>query len=296
MFRKDGILKYHPSLIHMTKELAAAEDMYSVVLLRARALTITLGGVTCFLDGAYLLCLGADDTLTVGRGTYEASALRFLPAFYNVNLTASLIDTPLYEDMRTRYGYPDFHLFRDRKEGFLGILPLSDEEYENTRLHFLCAGQHIDSHASDRLWSCRARSDMISILRIAEGVYWGDASGEGSEIVRYIREHLDREITLQGLCLRFNTNRTSLTQEMKRLTGMAPMQYVQLERLNQSRPDLLFTGLSIGEVAQKYGFSSENYYIRAFKKQFGKTPLQYRRDGVAERIRNQEKYRALSKK
>ena len=37
------------------------------------------------------------------------------------------------------------------------------------------------------------------------------------------------------------------------------------------------------EIALKYGFSGENYYIRAFRKRFGKSPLQYRLEGRAAR-------------
>jgi len=69
---------------------------------------------------------------------------------------------------------------------------------------------------------------------------------------------------------------------------MAPMEYVMEERLNQSCPDLLFTALPIGDVALKYGFSGANYYIRAFKRRFGKSPLQYRNDGL-ERLRQHDK-------
>ena len=269
--------------------------MYSLILLRAKGLSMTLSGVRCFLDGSYLLCLSIDDILEVHSGFYEATAIRFMPGFYNVNLTHSLIRKPIYQDMRTRYGYPDFHLFHERDHAFCGILPLSNDEYEIARLHFLCAKQHIDDHRTDGMWSCHTRSDMISILRIAEGAYSGNASGEDNEIIRYIREHLDRELTLASLCLHLNTNRTTLAQRIKALTGMSPMQYILTERLNQSRPDLLFTEVSVADIAKKYGFSNENYYIRAFKKHFGTTPLQYRRDGVAERIRNQEKYREHSK-
>jgi AraC family transcriptional regulator len=72
---------------------------------------------------------------------------------------------------------------------------------------------------------------------------------------------------------------------VKALTGLSPMQYVLEERLNQSRPDLLFTDIPISEISLKYGFLDDNYYIRAFKKRFGKTPLQYRLDGRAARSR-----------
>ncbi len=284
-------MHYDFSLIHMTNTLESSDTMYSIICLRAARLSVTLNGVRCYLDGKYMLCLSQDDTLRVEGGRYEALNLHFQPYFYNVNLNHNVIGLSMYEEMRSRFGYPDFHLFRQRDASFVGILPLNDEEYELSNRHFLRVGQHIDNHPTDKMWSCHARSDMISILRIAEGAYQGDAVHDGNEILRFIRDHLGEEITLTTLSQRFHTNRTTLTRLIKEQTGMTPMQYVMEERLNQSRPDLLFTDVSVQDLAEKYGFADVNYFIRAFKKRFGKTPLQYRTEGCAERIRNQNIYR-----
>ena len=92
-------------------------------------------------------------------------------------------------------------------------------------------------------------------------------------------------MSVESLCRMFKTNRTTLNKTVKAATGLSPMQFVLEERLNQSRPDLLFTALPIGFIAMKYGFSNANYYIRAFKQRFGKSPLQYRNEQI-------EKWRA----
>lgn len=73
------------------------------------------------------------------------------------------------------------------------------------------------------------------------------------------------------------------------------MQYIIEERLNQSRPDLLFTWVPIAELAEKYGFSDVSYYTRAFRKRFGKTPHCYRQEGRTDRIENETKYHLKEK-
>ena len=289
-------MKYEKSLIYITERLESSKEMYSLICLKATGLLMTLNKVKCYLDGHYMLCLSSDDELIANHGEHEAQTLHFLPYFYNVNLNHNVIGLAMYEEMRTLYGYPDFHLFRVRDERFFGILRLNSEEYEMAQVCFQRAGQHIDDHISDVNWSCRTRSDMISILRIAEGAYIGEQSGKGNEILRYIRDNLGEEITLTSLCKQFHTNRTTLTNIIKELTGMSPIQYVLEERLNQSRPDLLFTWVSIQEIAEKYGFDDTNYYIRAFKKRFGTTPLQYRHEGREERIRNETIYHERERK
>ena len=286
-------MEYRPELIALSSEPRLATPMYSLVLLKASSVSCTLSGVRCYLDGHYLLCLNDEDLLTIHAGRYDLLNFGFLPFFYNVNLSRSVIIGADYADLRARHGYPDFHLFHTRNEVFCGIVRLRLEEYEFLRGLFLRAGEHIENRETDIAWSCHTRSELISILRVAENCYLGgEAEGDipdgkrpeiGQEVLRYIRNHIDSPLSLDELSYRFHTNRTTLTRRIKELTGMTPALYILEERLNQSRPDLLFTGLSIEEVARKYGFSGENYYIRAFRKRFGKSPLQYRMEGRAAR-------------
>ncbi len=276
-------MEYRPDLIALSSEPHFATPMYSLMLIKASGVSCTLSGVRCYLDGHYLLCLNDEDRLTIHAGRCDLLNFGFLPFFYNVNLNRSIIVGEDYSDLRARHGYPDFHLFHTRDEAFCGIVRLRLEEYEVLRGHFIRAGEHIENRENDDSWSCHTRSELISILRIAETCYLGGQSDIGQDIMRYIRNHLDTPLTLDSLSARFHTNRTTLTRRVKELTGLTPAQYILEERLNQSRPDLLFTGLSIEEIALKYGFSGENYYIRAFKKRFGKSPLQYRIEGRAAR-------------
>lgn len=281
-------MMYSENLIKMTNKLCENEDMFSLVLLSAKSLTIILSGYRCFLDGKYIICLNCDDKLSVHSGHYEAKNLSFRPYFYNVNLNHHIIGTDFYTEMREKYGYPDFRLFRMRDNDYFGIVPISDEEYNTASLYFEQAKRNIDTHFGDGMWSCRTRADVISILRIAEGAYLGKKSGLENEILRYIYDNIDSEINLDILCSRFNTNRTSLSQLIKEKTGMPPMKFILETRLTQSCPVLLFTEIPVNEIAEKYGFSDANYYIRSFKKRFGKTPMQYRKDGVMERKKDKE--------
>ena len=283
-------MKYSYDLIHTDNGLNTEEGLYSLILLRASSLSITLNEVRCYLDGNYLLCLSEEDTLEYHSGTHDCLSLRFLPYFYNVNLSHRIIKNSIYEKMRSKYGYPSFFLFCERNDKYFGVVRLSDEEYNSIRLYTAKIAQHIDEHDTDSRWSCNARSDMISILNIAENAHHGIPGINENPVIRYIRENPSAPLSLAGLCEHFKINRTTLSDTIKKLTGLTPMQYVLEERLNQTRPELLFTNIAIGDLATKYGFGDVNYYIRTFKKHFGVTPLQYRTEGKNERIQNQNKY------
>lgn len=281
-------MRYDASLIRLTDSLPKNDSMYSLICLSAVRLSLSLSGTRCFLDGKYLLCLSADDFLQVHNGYYEALQLKFMPYFYNVNLNHQVIGMPMYEEMRANHGYPDFRLFRHRDENYIGILPLDEDGYRIVMGHLRRAGEFIAGHETDPFWSCRTRSEMIAVLRIAEGADLPEE--EGCEVIRYLQEHIAENHTLASLCERFHTNRTTLSRQIKDRTGMTPMQYLREERLRQSLPDLLFTFLPIGDVARKYGFSDPNYYIRLFRGRYGKTPQQYRTEGFDNRVEREEFY------
>lgn len=283
-------MKYEYSLIHISEHPESSEDFYSISLIDAHGLTFLLNGLNVFLSGKYLFCFSDKDAVKDIKGEYSIKSLRFLPYFYNINLNTAIIEAPVYNEMCEKYGYPDFNLFRNHGEGYQGIIKLSDSEYDSILTLLDLAERHIDNHEMDALWSCRTRSDLISILRIAEAAQAGKHADAINDILRYIRANLNKDLSLSALCERFRMNRTTLAETIKKLTGLTPGQYVLTERLGQSRPELLFTELSVEDISAAYGFSDVNYYIRAFKKKYGVTPLQYRKSGVEKRIREQKNY------
>ena len=59
--------------------------------------------------------------------------------------------------------------------------------------------------------------------------------------------------------------------------GCSPNEYLMRLRVEQAAELLTRTDLAISIVAETLGFADENYFIRAFKKRKGKTPLRYRK-------------------
>ena len=283
-------MQYEYSLIHISDDFGRGGDMYSLSLVDVRDLAFSCNGKSVILSGKYLFCFSSSDKAEHITGEYTAKTLYFLPYFYNVNLNTAIIDAPVYAEMREKYGYPDFYLFRTRTEKYNGIIKLTDGEYENLLSLLLSAERHIYSHPTDVMWSCRTRSDMISILRVAEAAHIGKHADTTNEVLRYIRANPRADLSITALCDKFSTNRTTLADTIKELTGLSPAQYVLSERLGQTRPELLFTAIPVAEIAVKYGFDDPNYYIRAFKKKYGTTPLQFRKNGFEKRIKEEKNY------
>ena len=58
--------------------------------------------------------------------------------------------------------------------------------------------------------------------------------------------------------------------------GMPPLAYLNRMRIYQAMGLLSGTEMSVEEIARSVGFSDSSYFARAFKKQTGATPTEYR--------------------
>ncbi len=69
---------------------------------------------------------------------------------------------------------------------------------------------------------------------------------------------------------------TQLYRKMNALTGEPPNALIRKIRLHRAMEMLKTTDLNISEIAYATGFNDPNYFSRAFHKEFGKAPSEYR--------------------
>lgn len=94
--------------------------------------------------------------------------------------------------------------------------------------------------------------------------------------IAFMEAHLTEKLTLERIVCALGTNRTGLNAAMRSFTGRSTLQYFTLLRLRRAEEMLLSGDGSVLEIAHLCGFEDENYFIRAFKKHYLQTPLQYR--------------------
>jgi len=90
----------------------------------------------------------------------------------------------------------------------------------------------------------------------------------------YVRQHLaDDTLSVAVLAYEFAMSESTLLRQLKRLTGLSPLQYLLEVRLSEARR-LLENRLynSIAQVASQVGYSDAQSFTRGFKQRFGKLP------------------------
>nr|WP_252735665.1 helix-turn-helix domain-containing protein [Zobellia sp. B3R18] len=68
-----------------------------------------------------------------------------------------------------------------------------------------------------------------------------------------------------------------LNLAIRNSTGLTPAKFLEIYILNEGARILRYSNLSIKEIVAELGYSDSSYFIKAFKKQFKKTPMEYRK-------------------
>jgi AraC-like DNA-binding protein len=96
------------------------------------------------------------------------------------------------------------------------------------------------------------------------------------DIVAYINDHLDEELTLQQLSSLACLSPYYFNRLFKKEVGMPPHEYVIETRVHAAKFYLKTTSLSIKEIATKLGFHCESSFCTTFKNKVRLTPSVYR--------------------
>ncbi len=105
-----------------------------------------------------------------------------------------------------------------------------------------------------------------------------------SEFLHTVMEEIEKrlyseEITVPVLCRALGMGKTMLTHKIRGITGQSPGELIESTRLRKAAALIRQEpGKNISEIAYELGFSSPKYFGIRFKKQFGMTPTELRRN------------------
>ena len=95
------------------------------------------------------------------------------------------------------------------------------------------------------------------------------------QITLYIEDHPDEDLSLEALAKEFYVSKYHIAHVFKEKLGMSIHQYITKKRLALCREAILGKA-SITEVYQAFGFGDYSSFYRAFKKEYGISPKDYR--------------------
>ncbi|EKS57074.1 AraC family transcriptional regulator [Citrobacter freundii ATCC 8090 = MTCC 1658 = NBRC 12681] len=119
--------------------------------------------------------------------------------------------------------------------------------------------------------------NLFSLLPDDNGNMPEISSGIASQVMFWLDEHYTHKFSLAALAQELNKSKSYVSRRFQMETGESILDYLNTLRLRKACEALLHSEISVREIAQKVGFSEVTYFISAFGKGIGETPLQYRK-------------------
>ncbi|MBA4490304.1 helix-turn-helix domain-containing protein [Paracoccus sp. S1E-3] len=132
-----------------------------------------------------------------------------------------------------------------------------------------------------QLWRL-ARADLIAHGRAPQGLV--------ERFVLLAGQHLHDHRGIGDYAAMLGVSRDRLGRAARRTTGLSPQAYLHQLLIREASELLASTGMQVGQLAFRLGFSEPAYFTRFFTRQRGESPAQFRRAARARRARGDQSY------
>lgn len=171
----------------------------------------------------------------------------------------------------------------DDLHSFTGNIPaLYQEDFRNLLLRILSENSRIDEY-SNAFMSCYLQEILLMLLRLSvinekEPDIINSKDAEILAATKYIYSNFSKPLTLEEVSSVASLSPTYFSKKFKQTTGMGYKEYLNHVRLKHAQAALLTTNNTITDIALEYGFNDSNYFKDLFKKVYGKSPREYRKN------------------
>lgn len=99
-----------------------------------------------------------------------------------------------------------------------------------------------------------------------------------NSVIEFLTANLDKTFKSDEIAKQFNCSPSYLFNLFKKRTGYSLIHFFNLKKIQKACEYLKYTDLSIKEISYKVGIQDPLYFSRTFKKYFGISPKDYRKE------------------
>lgn len=273
-------------------DTVSSNSYFRIILLEEGVLKISINGINNTLAAPCIICLNEKDTaIPVNDSVYKARSIYFHPSAVNYYFDLENIYAAPEDDRISQSIFQDKNFlipFLERDAKYNGLINVDANVIGKIKL----LSNKIKNELiiqQDNFWPCRSRSYLIEILITLEMSCHNMGSEENTieknkedinieNVLEYIQINYSKKIVLESLSREFSINRTTLNQRFLETTGSTVIAYLINHRLMVAKSLLENTGLPINEISGRIGFNDITNFGRAFKKQYGMSPSNFRKN------------------
>ena len=145
-----------------------------------------------------------------------------------------------------------------------------------------CVNQIIQHPLMNTATTLRANSNLLRFLSliadstVVSGHQPAQQNPYVNRAIAYLAQHV-ATASADQLARAVNLDRSYLSTLFKQATDLTPGQYIRNFRITKARHLLESSVLPVEEVAQQCGYDHANSFTRIFKRTYGMTPREYRK-------------------
>lgn len=109
---------------------------------------------------------------------------------------------------------------------------------------------------------------------------WSFTQNRVRKMLQYIYYHYGEKIGLAEIAAAANVSQREALRCFSEFIGISPVQYLNGYRLKCAEQLLRKTAKTISDIALETGYDNPGYFCKVFKKNYGLSPLQYRKAEV----------------
>lgn len=95
-----------------------------------------------------------------------------------------------------------------------------------------------------------------------------------------VQNHMPKRKPVQFYASQLTITNKHLIEVIKKTTGKTPTEFIQNIHMQEAKKLLIHSSFTVSEITYQLGFNDSSYLNKVFKKQFGKTPLDFRKEQV----------------
>ena len=257
-------VKYSHSPMHTGHHF---HDCHQLIYIVKGDVRVHINGEECNASGGTLLLLSRFDrhAIHVQSSEYERYTLRI-----SVDSAPKPSEESELASVLVNHGEGFRHVIdlSTYRSDFEPLLKQMSEEYE----------QQPPRH--EQMLRLSFQAFLIRLLRVAPYLL-PDEHSRNALVIDRVRHYLEssygENISLGALSDEYHLSPSHLSHLFKRITGYAPMEYLQECRMSAAKRQLGSTDLPIKEIVFRCGFSDESNFSRAFKRNTGIPPSEFRK-------------------